>query len=140
MSNQKPGDCGVGNWWEYNQDQLQLQGLYKKAFWFYCIFSITTNKYNQWVDAAPENSPYLHQQENIPPRHDWLPGQHTLIALSSEDYRQRVQRKCIICSRIKHLQQKSSYRCSACGVRAVMCSPTTARNCFTYHIQHGIPA
>lgn len=68
--------------------------------------------------------------------------QHTLISLSSEDDRDRtrVQRKCIICSRVRKVQQKANYRCSACGPRSVMCAPTTGRDCFCYHIQNGIPA
>lgn len=69
-----------------------------------------------------------------------LAGNHTLIALSSESDKVRVQRKCIICSRVRKIQQKASYRCRACGPRAVMCSPTTGRNCFAHHVQHGIPA
>lgn len=68
------------------------------------------------------------------------PGDHSLIALSAESEKKRVQRKCIICSRIRRVQQKASYRCLQCGPRAVLCAPTTGRNCFSYHIQKGIPA
>lgn len=102
--------------------------------------------HNPWNagDAQPEGTheePLLPRQVAIPVQADQrrLEGNHTLIALSQNDGRQRVQRKCIICSRLHRRQQKASYRCSACGERAVMCSPTTGRNCFTHHIQHGIP-
>ncbi|KAJ3659781.1 hypothetical protein Zmor_011453 [Zophobas morio] len=66
---------------------------------------------------------------------------HVLKPLSSTNpNKQRIQRKCIICSRIKKVQQKASYFCVPCGERAVMCSPQTGRDCFVYHIRNGIPA
>lgn len=64
---------------------------------------------------------------------------HTLRALSKDDARKRVQRKCIICSRVRKIQQKASYYCETCGINAVLCSPNTGRNCFAYHVQNGIP-
>lgn len=64
---------------------------------------------------------------------------HSLRALSSEDTRQRVQRKCIVCSKMRRTQQKASYYCVKCGKQAVLCSPQTGRNCFAYHIVNGFP-
>lgn len=66
---------------------------------------------------------------------------HTLQALSKDDEknRQRVQRKCLVCSRVRKVQTKASYFCKKCGVHAVLCSPQTGRNCFEYHIKNGIP-
>lgn len=59
-------------------------------------------------------------------------GDHTLIPLRRDDAnRSKVQRKCIICSRVRKMQTKSSYRCSTCVIRAVMCAPTTGQNCCT---------
>ncbi|XP_051167804.1 uncharacterized protein LOC127285709 [Leptopilina boulardi] len=68
-----------------------------------------------------------------------LRDNHTLVQLSIGDDRQRVQRRCRICSRVFNRVQKSSYRCSGCGDNAIICSPTTGRTCFSYHIIHGIP-
>lgn len=65
--------------------------------------------------------------------------QHTLVALSTNDARKRVQRKCVICSRVHHKQVKASYYCSECGPRAVLCSPQTGRMCYASHINNGIP-
>lgn len=66
--------------------------------------------------------------------------EHSLIALSTISEKQRVQRKCVICSRIRKVQQKASYFCQPCGQNAVLCAPTTGRNCFSYHILHGVPS
>lgn len=81
-------------------------------------------------------------QENEPPQHENIghSGEHILEALSKSDNRKRVQRKCIVCSRVHKKQQKASYFCKTCGPRCVLCSPMTGRNCFTYHITNGIPA
>lgn len=68
-----------------------------------------------------------------------LPGSHVLQPLSKHDKRKRVQRKCVICSRVRHVQQKASFYCTLCGISAVLCSPQTQRDCFSYHVQHGIP-
>ncbi|KAG8262481.1 hypothetical protein J6590_052126 [Homalodisca vitripennis] len=64
---------------------------------------------------------------------------HVLVNLSKEDERKRVQRKCLICSRVHGKQMKASYFCKKCGPNAVMCSPQTGRDCFEYHIKNGIP-
>lgn len=66
-------------------------------------------------------------------------GAHTLRALSKDDERQRVQRKCVICSRVRKTQQKASYYCTLCGKNVVLCSPSTGRNCFAYHVSKGVP-
>lgn len=42
---------------------------------------------------------------------------HMLEALSKDDSCQRVQRKCIFCSRVQKRQQKASYYCKLCGKR-----------------------
>lgn len=105
---------------------------------------------NRWCDntnrdnatAEPNIVEPNHPRQNANIQLAPLVGQHSLVALSSEDDRNRarVQRKCIVCTRVRRVQQKASYRCSACGPRSVMCSPTTGRDCFCYHIQNGIPA
>lgn len=64
---------------------------------------------------------------------------HKLVALSSISEKTRVQRKCVICSRVHKKQQKASYFCGSCGYKAVLCSPTTGRDCFAYHVVKGIP-
>lgn len=84
-------------------------------------------------DQQPQEQP--NEQNNE--RRD----EHVLKALSSTDpNKRRIQRKCIICSRIKKKQQKASYFCVSCGERAVLCSPQTGRDCFSYHVKFGIPA
>lgn len=103
---------------------------------------------NPWVAETPvqeehariANPANLANPILIRPNPPLQPGDHTLIPLSRFEDRQRVQRRCIICVRVYKRVQKASYYCGSCGTRAVMCSPTTGRNCFTYHVQHGIPA
>lgn len=65
---------------------------------------------------------------------------HMLQPLAKDDEkRNRVQRKCLICSRVRRKQVKASYYCKKCGPKAVICSPQTGRDCFEYHLLHGIP-
>ena len=89
---------------------------------------------NPWQSTVPY-APAQHEEVALA-----NPGNHILAALSSKSDRQRVQRKCIICARVHHRQQKASWYCVECGNSAVLCSPNTGRTCFQYHLENGLPS
>lgn len=61
--------------------------------------------------------------------------QHILVAVSTNDEKPRVQRKCIISSRDHYKEVKNSYFCKKCGPKAVLCCPRTGSVCYVAHRQ-----
>lgn len=60
---------------------------------------------------------------------------HTLIS-----YGGRKQITCIVCSRVRRQPRKASFYCVECGERAAICGANTGRDCYAYHLMHGVPA
>ena len=150
------------------QDGLSLETIWRTERWHHRFFAamfgiIETNaflafNYFRTSGQKAEHSAFTHNialqliknpwqsmllSPEIPPIHQNVAttntGNHVLASLSANSDRQRVQRKCIICSRVHHRQQKASWYCVECGNKAVLCSPNTGRTCFQYHIQNGLP-
>ena len=90
---------------------------------------------NPWqnVEMCSQTQPTHQGQSTV------NPNDHILAALSSGSARQRIQRKCVICARVHHRQQKAGWYCVACGNNTVLCSPNTGRTCFKYHLENGLP-
>ena len=103
----------------------------------FCIYAHSCSATHQECLANMLLSP------EIPPEHQdevtVETGKYFLVPLSATSDKQRVQRKCIVCSRVHHCQQKASWYCVKCGNKAVLCLPNTGRTCFLYHMENGLP-
>ena len=100
--------------------------------------------FNKWFGKAPVGQPAegTPASEPVAAAAPSLNTEHKLVRLATlaQDANvSRSQRKCIVCSRVRKQQVKASFYCQPCGDRAVLCSPMTGRNCFSYHIVNGLP-
>jgi hypothetical protein len=67
---------------------------------------------------------------------------HTIRSPQKTRKKKAIQRKCVICFRVKHKKVKTSFFCKTCYTNEKVVLPlcATGRNCFAYHIQYGTPA
>lgn len=147
------------------QDGLALENAWKTQSWEHRIIAsllgiIETNAYLafQHFGDGDENSSHTDftemlaremifgkcptPEQNVSIDDDGPTNQHFIQPLASIDDRQRkrVQRKCVICSKVFKIQRKASFFCVPCGPQAVLCNPATLRSCFAYHIENGLPS
>ena len=138
------------------QDGLSLETVWRTDRWHHCLYAsmfsiIETNaflafNYFRTCGQKAKHSYFTGKLALQLIRNPWLStipaspaqptsqtasgtGNHALVVLSSKSDRKRVQRKCVVCSHVHHLQQKASWFCAECGENAVLCSPCTGHTC-----------
>ena len=49
------------------------------------------------------------------------------------------RRRCVVCSRMHNLKSLTDLHCGWCGPDSFMCRDSPERQCWSYHVKHGVP-